>query len=166
MKELDRSKPYADIRGDVHGRVFEQNGVCFNADGEEWTPADSTIDVDDAEAALRARIEADVRRKIGAEQKAKAKAEAPAKPASPQPNPITGGDPQLEAQLGGAPATPLETLGLSSKVESALRGAQVDSVEALVACTEDQLLALPNVGAKAVADVKKALKAAKKKLAA
>lgn len=62
-------------------------------------------------------------------------------------------------------STELETLGLKAKVLSALRGAEVDSVEALCRCTAKQLEALPNLGAAAVKDIKAALKRANKKLA-
>lgn len=195
MKTLDTSKPYGTIHGDVHGRCFEQDGVHFNSDGAAWTPDQSPVGVDNAEAALRARIEKDVRAKVEAEMRAKvegevrAKVEAEAKAkadadaaARAKAAADTGStsssststasttsagaaEDQVSQQLNES-GTPLETLGLSAKGISALRGAKIESVEALAACTETQLIALPNIGPAAVKVIKQALKNAGKKLAA
>jgi DNA-directed RNA polymerase alpha subunit len=185
---FDPKKPHGLISGDVHGRVFEQDGVHFNADGQEWTPADSPVGVDNAEAAMRARIEADVKKKaerdradleakiraeVEAEVRAKVTAElAATKPADPAPAPATSAaapattavDEQLGQQMDGGDAA-LATLGLSTKVISALEGSKITTVGALVACTEDQLVALPNFGPAALQAVKSALRKAGKRLA-
>lgn len=69
MKELDRTKPFATIHGDVHGRIYEQDGEHFNADGKPWTPDQSPVGAENEEAAMRARIEKDVRSKVEKESK-------------------------------------------------------------------------------------------------
>lgn len=38
MKTLDKQKPYATIHGDTEGRVYEQDGATFDAEGKEWQP--------------------------------------------------------------------------------------------------------------------------------
>jgi DNA-directed RNA polymerase alpha subunit len=183
MKTLDRTKDFGTIMGDVHGRLYEQGGTFFKPDGTEWTPADSPVEANNAEAAMRARLEADVakkseaaaaklraeveaetRAKIEAEFRENAEAELRAKIEAEIREKIAA---EASANGGGSTdtGTALEVLGLTSKVEGALRGAKIETVEALAACTEQQLLDLPNVGDVAVAAIKKALKGAGKKLA-
>lgn len=36
MKTLDRQKSYGTIHGDTEGRVYEQDGAIFDAEGNEW----------------------------------------------------------------------------------------------------------------------------------
>lgn len=69
MDKLDRTRPFANIHGDVHGRIYEQDGKHFNAEGELWTPDQSPVGVENEEAATRARIEADVKKKHDADAK-------------------------------------------------------------------------------------------------
>lgn len=167
MRTLDRNKPYGEVKGDVHGRCFEQGGAFFDAEGNEWGPEDSPVGVENAEAALRARIEKETRAKVEREMRTRIEAEVRAE--------LEGkgragagaakADDQLGQQLADGDPTALETLGLNSKIEAALRGNGITSVEALVACTEDQLVALPSIGATTLARIKQALKAAGRKLA-
>lgn len=35
-RKLDRSRDFGSIQGDSQGRVYEQDGVFFSADGTEW----------------------------------------------------------------------------------------------------------------------------------
>jgi len=118
------------------------------------------VGVEDAEGALRARIEKEVRAKVERELRAKIEAEVNGKPAA-----AGKVDDQLGQQLADGDPTGIETLGLTSKIEAALRGNGINSVEALVACTEEQLVALPSIGAVTLGHVKQALKAAGKRLA-
>ncbi|HYE38988.1 MAG TPA: DNA-directed RNA polymerase subunit alpha C-terminal domain-containing protein, partial [Ramlibacter sp.] len=173
-----------------HGRCFEQDGKFFNADGEEWDPSQSPVEADNAEAALRARIEADAQKKIAAaaqaakdaeaetrarieaemraaveaEMREKIEAEVRAKlEAEAQARAAAGGTGGSEGQNQGP--MPLESLGLTARAESALKGAGFDTVEKLCTATAEQLLALPSVGETTVTAIKKALKAAGKALA-
>lgn len=36
MKTLDKSRDYAQVFGATDGRLYEQDGVGFTADGKEW----------------------------------------------------------------------------------------------------------------------------------
>lgn len=36
MKTLDKSRDYAQVFGSSDGRIYEQDGVSFTADGKEW----------------------------------------------------------------------------------------------------------------------------------
>lgn len=36
MKTLDKQKPYGTVYGDQLGRCYEQDGVVFDAEGNEW----------------------------------------------------------------------------------------------------------------------------------
>lgn len=36
MKTLDKSRDYAQVFGSADGRIYEQDGVGFTADGKEW----------------------------------------------------------------------------------------------------------------------------------
>jgi DNA-directed RNA polymerase alpha subunit len=127
--------------------------------------ADVAKKSESAAAKLRAEVEAETRAKIEAEVRENAEAELRAKIEAEIREKIAA---EASANGGGgteATGTALEALGLTSKVEGALRGAKIETVEALAACTEQQLLDLPNVGDVAVAAIKKALKGAGKKLA-
>ncbi len=39
---LDRKKPYGTVHGDPLGRLFEQDGVFYDANGEEWKAPEPT----------------------------------------------------------------------------------------------------------------------------
>lgn len=36
MKTLDKARDYAQVFGATDGRIYEQDGVSFTADGKEW----------------------------------------------------------------------------------------------------------------------------------
>jgi DNA-directed RNA polymerase alpha subunit len=59
----------------------------------------------------------------------------------------------------------IQSLQLTHKVENALTGAGITTVQALCLATEAELKALPNIGEVAVKEIKKQLKAAGHKLA-
>ncbi|MGZ8317504.1 MAG: hypothetical protein ACXWVD_00245 [Telluria sp.] len=79
MAGLDRSKPFATVFGDEHGRIYEQDGHYYRGDGSLWQEGTPK-----AEAAAA---------------KAPASKRAAVKPAEPA---ASEQDAQLAAQLGGA----------------------------------------------------------------
>lgn len=145
MRALDRTREFAVVSG-VAEHKYEQDGLRFDHVG-------ACIDDKDYKKPGAPRAQYDTAT-------------------------TTATDPAIQEQItlqtgseappddAGAPDTTgeLETLGLSSKVESALRGSEIDSVDALCRCTEAQILAMPNIGDAAVKAIKKALKTAGKTL--
>lgn len=78
MASLDRSRPFGTVIGDDQGRLYEQDGHFFSADGKLWKPP--------AEQAAAP---------------APAAASAPSKPRAKPAAAAAAADDQLAAQLGG-----------------------------------------------------------------
>lgn len=160
MKTLDRTRAFATVSGQAEHRYeqdhqrFDANGKCMDDSAYKKVaapaPAHDTRTTAAQDPAILEQIHAQTGGEPGSLTIGAAAAPADA--------------PQQQAQDPLA-LTELETLGLSGKVESALRGAEINSVEQLCACTEEQLANLPNIGKAAVKAIKEALKDAKKKLA-
>lgn len=161
MKTLDRSRAFATVSGQAEHR-YEQDDLRFDAGGKC---------MDDA-AYKKAQAPAPVHDTRTTAAQDPAILEQITAQTGGEPGSLTIGAPTTPTTPVGASGdvaqdqtTELETLGLSGKVESALRGAEINTVEQLCACTEEQLANLPNIGAAAVKAIKAALKDAKKKLA-
>lgn len=76
MKKLDRKKDFCTIHGDTEGRHYEQDGVIYDAAGNQWG-----VSAEEAAAAeAAAQAEADAKAAAAkAEFDAKVKAEVAAK---------------------------------------------------------------------------------------
>lgn len=84
--KLDKSKPYGTISGDTEGRVFEQDGRFFLADGKPWRDPKKKETAE--EKAAREAAEKEEADRLAAEEEAQRKlAEG------------GGNDAQLNAQL-------------------------------------------------------------------
>lgn len=155
MKNLDRSRPFATVSGQAEHR-YEQDDLRFDAGGKCM----------DDPAYKKSQAPAPVHDTRTTSTQDPAILEQISAQTGGEPGTVTIGAPMQAPQdpVAGS-TTELETLGLTGKVESALRGAEINSVEQLCACTEEHLVNLPNIGAAAVKAIKAALKDAKKKLA-
>jgi hypothetical protein len=139
---LDRNKPFGRVCGDSQGRVFEQDGRFYRGDGSEWGSGPVVAALPVGGLAAPAALDVVAPLAVVDDQVAQ----------------------QMDEPVAEVASAALESLGLPSKIENALRGAKIETVEALVACTEDQLIALPNIGVAACKAIKAALKKAGKKL--
>lgn len=149
-RTLDRSKPFGTVAGQAEHR-YEQDGLRFDTLGACIDDKDYKGSAKPAAREVRTTPDADPAIMT---QIAKQSGEGG-----------EGGKGATGGSDEGGETTALETLGLSSKVESALRGAEINTVEALTRCTEAQLIELPNIGAATVKAIKKSLKAAHLELA-
>lgn len=151
MKTLDRTRDFGTISGMMdNGARYEQDGLHF--DGQGNCVSDKAYVKPDAPPARDTRTTTSADPAILEQIQKQAEGGA-------------AGSTEIVVGAQTETLTELDTLGLAKKFESALRGAEIDSVEALCRCTEEQLVALPNIGDAAVKAIKKALKAAQKKLA-
>jgi hypothetical protein len=96
---LDRSKPYAEVYGDVSGIRFEQDGRYFNAGGDEiqdalakQAAAEQIFDAEDREKQKEAMRE-EVRREVMAELAGVAPKRGPGRPPKVKD--------EVDRQLGG-----------------------------------------------------------------
>lgn len=145
MNTLDKSRPYATVYGEA-SHAFEQDGRNFKHDGTLATAGAPAALQGGAKAAVVDTSAADKATIATLEQQL---AEANAKLAN------AGGE-----GGGGGDSPNLQSLGLPTKVENALTGAGILNVDALTRATEEELVALPNVGAAAIKQIKTALKKA------
>jgi sulfite reductase beta subunit-like hemoprotein len=152
VRTLDRSRPFGTVSGQAahryeqDGHSFDARGICMDEGGYK-PPAD-------APAPGR-----EVRTTPGADPTVIEQIERQTQPGTE----IVVG--KQDAPGTTEQTTELATLGLAPKAVSALRGSEIDSVEALCRCTEEQLVALPNIGSGTVKAIKAALKKAHRKLA-
>lgn len=139
MKTLDRTRDFGLAIGSEHR--FEQDGKRFDAHGNC---------MDEPRQALAPKPAASVKVETADSQVAEQ---------------LKANGASTDEGGGAGSTTELETLGLSAKVMAALRGSEITTVEHLEKCTDEQLIALPNIGPAAVKLIKAGLKAAGKKLA-
>lgn len=145
MKTLDRSRDFATVSGQAEhryeqdGKRFDAEGACMDEAGYKKPGAPPARDTRTTAAADPTIIE-----QIGK-----------------QTTDIVVG--KQTAETGTS--TDLATLALPKKIDTALRAAEIDTVEALSRCTGEQLVAMPGIGDAAVTTIKKALKKVKKALA-
>lgn len=78
MKTLDRKRSFGDVQGDSEGRRYHQDGIYFDADGNQWRDPNAPAPAADDQLKAKGR-----------------------KPAATSESAAPAADDQLSAQLNG-----------------------------------------------------------------
>lgn len=141
MKTLDSARPFSVVYGRAD-HAFEQDGLRFDRKGNCLDKAPATKETAPA---------------------TKVPETAPAATVSQEPGPPAGVGAGTDDKAPGAPIN-VAALGLSTRIENALLGAGIDSVDKLCLASRSDLEALPNLGKASVGDIVKKLRAHGRKL--